>query len=40
VNVSSKCLQAIYAISLHAGIVKYGTGIELVIPSAISELQE
>jgi len=34
-NVSSKGLQALYAISLHPGIVKYGTGVELVIPSAI-----
>jgi hypothetical protein len=35
VNVSSKCLQAPYAISLHAGIVIYGTGVELVVTSAI-----
>jgi len=34
-NVSSKCFQAPYAISLHAGIVKYDTGVKLVIPSAI-----
>jgi len=34
-TVSSKCLQAPYAISLLAGIVKYDTGIELVIRSAI-----
>jgi hypothetical protein len=34
-TVSSKCLQAPYAISLHAGIVKYNTGVELVIPFAI-----